>query len=68
MDTRDGKIYTEDQVKMMSLYRKKFMKPMVLPPTTNQKKRLKVGRNDTCPCGSGFKFKKCCWSQSGQGR
>ena len=22
--------------------------------------RLKVGRNDPCPCGSGRKFKKCC--------
>ncbi|MCI0393155.1 MAG: SEC-C domain-containing protein [Acidobacteria bacterium] len=22
--------------------------------------RRKVGRNDTCPCGSGQKFKKCC--------
>lgn len=21
----------------------------------------KVGRNDLCPCGSGKKFKKCCW-------
>jgi uncharacterized protein len=20
----------------------------------------KVGRNETCPCGSGKKFKKCC--------
>jgi preprotein translocase subunit SecA len=20
----------------------------------------KVGRNDTCPCGSGKKYKKCC--------
>jgi len=20
----------------------------------------KVGRNDTCPCGSGEKYKKCC--------
>ncbi|NCX94194.1 MAG: zinc chelation protein SecC [Gammaproteobacteria bacterium] len=20
----------------------------------------KVGRNDPCPCGSGFKYKKCC--------
>ena len=20
----------------------------------------KIGRNDTCPCGSGRKFKKCC--------
>jgi SEC-C motif domain protein len=24
--------------------------------------RVRVGRNDTCPCGSGSKFKKCCRS------
>ena len=23
-------------------------------------KKLKVGRNDPCPCGSGLKYKKCC--------
>lgn len=23
-------------------------------------KRLKVGRNDRCPCGSGLKYKRCC--------
>jgi len=22
--------------------------------------RIKVGRNEPCPCGSGKKFKKCC--------
>ncbi len=21
----------------------------------------RIGRNDPCPCGSGRKFKKCCW-------
>lgn len=21
----------------------------------------KIGRNDPCPCGSGLKYKKCCW-------
>ena len=21
---------------------------------------LKIGRNETCPCGSGKKYKKCC--------
>lgn len=21
----------------------------------------KIGRNDQCPCGSGKKYKKCCW-------
>lgn len=23
----------------------------------------KVGRNDPCPCGSGLKFKKCCFGK-----
>ena len=22
--------------------------------------KLKVGRNDPCPCGSGLKYKRCC--------
>ena len=22
--------------------------------------KLKIGRNDPCPCGSGKKYKKCC--------
>jgi methionyl aminopeptidase len=26
--------------------------------------RLKVGRNDHCPCGSGKKFKKCCMDKA----
>ena len=26
-------------------------------------KTIKVGRNDLCPCGSGKKFKKCCYGK-----
>ncbi len=26
----------------------------------------KVGRNDPCPCGSGLKFKKCCFKKNEQ--
>jgi hypothetical protein len=29
--------------------------------TDQAKKTRKVGRNDPCPCGSGLKFKKCCF-------
>jgi len=25
----------------------------------------KIGRNDPCPCGSGKKYKKCCWPKYG---
>lgn len=28
--------------------------------STRDKARLKIGRNDPCPCGSGRKYKKCC--------
>lgn len=27
-----------------------------------------VGRNDPCPCGSGKKYKACCWSKQIPGR
>ncbi|PAV29833.1 hypothetical protein CIL05_09540 [Virgibacillus profundi] len=41
---------------------KKHLRPL---PTTklnssDDKKAVKVGRNDPCPCGSGKKYKKCC--------
>src|SRR6266581_2520004 len=32
------------------------------PPAGNSARRVKVGRNAPCPCGSGKKFKKCCGS------
>lgn len=31
--------------------------PIVLPPS---RRGDRVGRNEPCPCGSGFKFKRCC--------
>lgn len=29
---------------------------------TMKRSKAKVGRNDPCPCGSGFKYKRCCGS------
>lgn len=26
----------------------------------NKESKIKIGRNDPCPCGSGIKYKKCC--------
>ncbi len=31
-----------------------------LPDVDRARERLKFGRNDPCPCGSGKKYKKCC--------
>lgn len=33
-------------------------------PVPSQFPRVKVGRNDSCPCGSGKKFKKCCLNEA----
>jgi len=32
-------------------------------PETFKRERPKVGRNAPCPCGSGKKYKKCCWAK-----
>ena len=29
-------------------------------------KRVKVGRNEPCPCGSGKKYKACCYDKAFQ--
>jgi uncharacterized protein YecA (UPF0149 family) len=29
-------------------------------PTTTEVHTKRIGRNESCPCGSGEKFKKCC--------
>ena len=72
MDTRTGRIYTDEELKehLDPIEDKekriaeagKFIQ-MKKAPTRNQTYRRphpKVGRNEPCPCGSGLKFKKCC--------
>lgn len=36
-------------------------------PDTKEVRVVKVGRNESCPCGSGEKFKKCCLWKVGCG-
>ena len=38
--------------------------PQNKPSTPIRRENQKVGRNDTCPCGSGKKYKKCCGRSS----
>ncbi len=35
------------------------------PTAPTPKSKNKPGRNDPCPCGSGKKYKKCCWPKYG---
>lgn len=60
MDTRNGRIYSAQQVAAMDEEKRAYMKEMQIEPTAKQMSKRRVGRNDFCPCGSGKKFKKCC--------
>ncbi len=64
MDTRTGEILTPEVAERLrkDLQHRRFIKPMNIPPTPTQRRRGKIGRNEPCPCGSGKKFKKCCWA------
>ncbi len=37
-------------------------------PRTLRRRDPKIGRNEPCPCGSGRKFKACCWRAGEQKR
>lgn len=45
---------------LYSLLSKAFNQDTATLMKTVHKKKLEIGRNDPCPCGSGRKFKKCC--------
>lgn len=38
----------------------RFMDGVVKGPDPHRREAPKVGRNSSCPCGSGKKYKKCC--------
>jgi preprotein translocase subunit SecA len=40
-------------------------RPAPLRPAPRTPSGEKVGRNDPCPCGSGKKYKKCCYLKQG---
>ena len=57
MNTQDGQLYTNRENALINGVNARNL--MIIKPTEHQRKRMKVGRNDLCPCGSGIKFKKC---------
>ena len=57
--------YYEDAIQIMRLYtrqweNKAFTDRELQAKNNKQDKKVKIGRNDPCPCGSGKKYKKCC--------
>jgi uncharacterized protein YecA (UPF0149 family) len=73
MDTNTGRIFSPEEIKR--LQKKGYLSgqapagfeslvEMKQPPTPVQLARRppRVGRNEPCPCGSGRKFKHCCFT------
>lgn len=70
-----GYMSEEEQAARDELFRQKMeVREPQLPQRTSAKSnstpapvraagQAKVGRNDPCPCGSGKKYKKCCWGK-----
>ncbi|MFN4197385.1 MAG: SEC-C metal-binding domain-containing protein, partial [Caldimicrobium sp.] len=48
-----------------SNFAKAIMSLKLVEPPKVERVGGKVGRNDPCPCGSGKKYKKCCWPKYG---
>jgi uncharacterized protein YecA (UPF0149 family) len=62
VNTNDGRIRPYVEISSLPEPERSAYIPMTVPPTQLQRLRVRVGRNDPCPCGSGKKFKKCHWT------
>ncbi|MFA5434344.1 MAG: SEC-C metal-binding domain-containing protein [Candidatus Paceibacterota bacterium] len=61
MDTRTGLIVPQEEVDKLSEEEKKHFKPVAASVMVNRK-RMRIRLNEKCGCGSGRKFKNCCYS------
>lgn len=62
----EQKIFYEEENRLLGFFKSGNMKArhfrtVDFPRSNGSSSPLKIGRNDTCPCGSGKKFKRCCY-------
>lgn len=67
MDTRTGEIHLPKDEKELEALKEKMGDRLMLlkkSPTEKQMRRRppRIGKYDPCPCGSGKKFKWCCFT------
>lgn len=56
-------IIIEEAINRLGWMLVKIRRNGISEKTTAKNPNKNVGRNDLCPCGSGKKFKKCCWAR-----
>ena len=61
MDTRTGELRSIVEVEAMAEADRKYFQQIKTELTPVQRRTMKIGRNELCPCGSGKKFKRCCF-------
>ena len=61
MDTRTGFLVPQEEVDKLPEEEKKHFKPVDQSVMRNRK-RMRILLNDKCGCGSGKKFKNCCYN------
>ena len=64
---REGSLIFKRMIEHMEKTIGKGILSLSVKPIAEKRVELKkkVGRNDPCPCGSGKKYKKCCWPKYG---
>jgi uncharacterized protein YecA (UPF0149 family) len=73
MNTSSGQIHEMNSTETLAQLSRRIgvaegiLKEMKVPPTIRQRLTGVVGKYDPCPCGSGKKFKWCCYTGSGSG-
>jgi hypothetical protein len=62
MLVRDGE-YVDRIVRHYRMYREAIDERNAQSSSTPVRSQPKPGRNQPCPCGSGKKYKRCCWAK-----
>ena len=59
-DTRERHPPIDDVIQATAWWDRSVKAPESTSPEEPYRASSKIGRNESCPCGSGKKFKKCC--------
>ena len=61
MDTSNGRVYTQEEVEKMDPEKKARMVEITRDLTELEKSNKQIALYSPCACGSGKKFKFCCY-------
>jgi uncharacterized protein YchJ len=63
MDTRTGQLMTVEQLNSFPVEERRFFVPVKRDLTRVEEAKMKIKMYSPCGCGSGLKFKFCCFKK-----